>query len=269
MPKVVCPAGRTNKDGTPKWHRKDGADCPVCSKNVKLAPATEISKPNGASGASEGGKSSGEETTLRSPPEAKRPGIMRRLGFGARETSPELPNAPPKNPEPSYFVDAKHTIAFANTVYGGIRWTFDRWDDWAQTEAAGMVRFVSQHGKMLALSDIEKQGIELDPQTDLWGKFATGFTRMLGSKTQGQAHGIISLIQTATRFGALLTFGVAHIMESYRKGKPFRKAAAEAKKEALRVKANERKQQGASKLAGIDTGNGLSGVRQEPQAAAA
>jgi hypothetical protein len=238
MPKIPCPAGRRHPNGRAVWHKPltdknaTSEDCPVCFRGrepkVEVVAETPAPKPT-------------EEKPIEAAPAkpAAKPGIMRRLGFGSRETSPETPIAPPKNPEPTYFVGAEHVQKFANLVYGGLRWGFNMFDKWAMTEEAGMKRFTEQHPDLLRLSDFEKESIKLDPQTDMWGKFATGFTRMIGCRTQEQAHSAIATLDLLGHFGALIGFGADHIWSAIRAGKPFREAKKAAKKAAIAAKRKE------------------------------
>jgi len=224
MPKIVCPKGRTRILGGKQvkvWHKADGSDCPLCSKENQVpSPATEVAKP----------EAKPTEAKPAETPPAKKPGVLRRLGFGSRETAPEVPVAPPKNQPPEFHVDAKHTIEFANLIYGGARWVADLLDKFLLTEEAGGKRFTREHPELLRLSDFEKEAITLDPQSDLWGRFATGFCKMVGAKTQAQAHAAIDTLSFIGHFGALLAFATDHYWHAYQDGKPFRAARKAAKK---------------------------------------
>jgi|SRR5579872_1699493 len=239
MPKIPCPAGRTRiRAGKTEavWHKKDGSDCPVCSKTAQLAPATESSPlvSAGPAAAQPEGMGKAEEipSVSQSPPDRPR-GLMRRLGFGTRETSPELPVQPPKNKAPEYFVDAKHTIEFANLIYGGARFVFNLADKLLLTKEAGMKPFTEEHPDLVKVSDFEKESITMDPQTDLWGKFATGVTRMVGCQTQAQAHSAIDTLSFLGHFGMLIGFALDHYVRAWREGKPYRQAKSAAKKAAI------------------------------------
>ena len=271
MPKIPCPAGRTRIQGgkqVPVWHKKNGTadDCPVCFKGKPvLEPATESgSVAQKAERPAPDGKAAGSTPAA---PTAKPAGIMRRLGFGAKETSPEVPLSPPKNKEPTYFVGGEHVVKFANLIYGGIRWGFNLFDQFAMTKEAGMKPFTEKHPELLTLSDFEKEAIKLDPATDMWGRFATGFTRLIGCKTQDQAHSAIATLDLLGHFGALLGFGAEHIWTALKAGKPFREAKKEAKKLAIAAKKLEVKKVGATQSSGES--NSLPQPRQGSSAAPA
>ena len=230
MPKIPCPSGRKRPDGRPVWHKASGTidDCPICFKDkpIEQTPATETAKAGTEAPPA-------PEPKPAAPAKTAKPGMMARLGFGSRTTSPEIALAPPKNPEPTYFVQAPYVEKFANLIYGGIRWGFNIFDRFAMTEEAGLKRFTEAHPELLHLSEFEKEAIKLDPATDIWGKFATGFTRLIGCKTQEQAHAAIGTLDMIGHFGALLGFGVEHVWTSWQKGKPFREAKKQAKKAAI------------------------------------
>lgn len=235
MPRVACPAGRKHPNGKAVWHKEKGGttdDCPICFQGVepKLAPATE------AQPVPKGDVPEKPAAKPASPTPERRPGILRRLGFGDRETSPETPLAPPKNQPPAFFVDAKHTIEFANLIYGGGRWLADTLDKFLMTKEAGLKLFTEAHPELLKLSEFEKEAITLDPQTDMWGRFATGFTRMVGAKTQAQAHSAIDTLSLLGHFGALMGFAASHYIDAYKAGKPYREAKKAAKKAAIEAR---------------------------------
>jgi hypothetical protein len=216
-------------DGTGSSGDPDGL-CPACYKGPPPASATvppgEPPKPQ-------------PEAKPEPAKEPRKPGMFARLGFGSRETSPELPLAPPKNPEPTFYVDAKHTIEFASLIYGGARWFCDLLDKFLMTEEAGMKKFTSKHPELLTLSPFEKESITLDPQSDLWGRFATGATRLIGCKTQAQAHSAIDTLSFIGHFGALIAFGTDHFWHAFKDAKPFREAKRLAKKAAIAAKRAE------------------------------
>jgi len=247
MPRIACPSGRTRiRAGKAEaiWHKKNGTseDCPICFANTPaIAPATEPSPTPAVYDAGSGAEAG---ATHPAPVEARKPGLIRRLGFGNRETSPELPIAPPKNKPPEYFVDAKHTVEFANLIYGGVRWLFDLADKFLLTKEAGMKTFTEAHPELLKLSEFEKEGITLDPQSDLWGKAATGFTRLVGCKTQAQAHSAIDTVSFLGHFGMLIGFATDHYWHAWQDGKPYRAAKKAAKKAAIAARRLEVKAHG-------------------------
>jgi len=212
-----------NGKAVPVWHAESGEGCPACEKKeTKLEPVNEPVK--------------AETPKPEPPPPEKKPPLLRRLGFGVRETSPEIALAPPKNPEPTYFVDAPHVKKVANLVYGGIRWAFNLYDNFACTEQAGMKRFTERYPRLVTLSESQSTAIDIDPRLDLWGRLATGGTRLLGCKTAEQAHNLIDTADLIAGFGGLMLYGGSHIAESWRKGKPFRDAKRAAKKAALAIR---------------------------------
>jgi hypothetical protein len=240
MPKIPCPAGRKHPNGKAIWHKdKNGTtdDCPVCFAGTtpKLEPATETQKAAGvdtssaSTSASRGGSGAMPEPAIK--PAAKQP-FLRRLGFGDRQTSPETPLAPPKNPEPTYFVDAPHVKKVANMAYGGVRWVFNLYDNIACTVEAGMKRFTERYPKLVTLSESQSSAIDIDPKLDLWGRLATGVTRLFGAKTADQAHNMIDTADLISGFAGLFLYGGSHIAESWKAGKPFREAKKAAKKAA-------------------------------------
>jgi hypothetical protein len=238
MPRIPCPAGR-KKSRAGKlesvWHFPDGTGsrsddnglCPICYKGPP--PADAIAPPSKPPEQPPAGETKPEPK--RPPAEAKKPGIFRRIGFGNRETSPELAVAAPKNAPPEYFVDAKHTIEFANIIYGAGRWLADLLDKFLMTEEIpGMKRFTQKHPELLTLSTFEKESITLDPQSDLWGRFATATTRMVGCRTQAQAHSAIDTLSFIGHFGALIAYASDHYWHAFKEGRPYREAKRKLRK---------------------------------------
>jgi hypothetical protein len=222
------------KTGRPKWHDRP-EDCPAFKAT---SPAPVVQEP---------AKIPTPAPTEAEPaPAPKKPGLLARLSFGGSKTKPEMPLQPAvTKTEPEFHVDAGHAMVVANIVYGSMRWGWNRWDDWAETEAAGMKRFVDKHPELLKLSDLEKESLRLDPDTDMWGRFATWGARMAGAKTREQAHALIDTGNLVARFGSMFAFGGEHAIKSFKAGAPIRaakKAAEEARRKAEReVRDRDRK----------------------------
>jgi hypothetical protein len=243
MTRIACPAGRKRMvrgHMQSVWHQPDGSGspdedghCPACWKGGPPSQTTENAPPPA------GAKPPAAPPQKPEPKPAGKPGLFKRLGFGDKQTSPEAPLSPPKNVEPSYHCDAPHVIKVAGFVYAAVRFGFNLFDRIAMTKEAGMKTFVERYPKLVVLSENQKAAIEIDPALDMWGRFATGATKLVGAKTQDEAHNIIDTVDLLSGLGALMLYGGAHIGDAWKKGAPFREAKRLARREAAEARKRE------------------------------